>query len=333
MNLESLSREFQQRFDRKMAARERALIAARRAIRCSANAIRAIHRQDRDRAAELMEEARSSIQDGGEAVRDHPDVAFAGFLQDAQKEYVEARFTEAMVDGGAVPGPDDLGVQLAPYLNGMAEAASALGVPVVGGNVSLYNESRGRDIDPTPVVGMVGLIDDLERRPPGAVLVDGGRILLLGDAAVTSLAGSAWASTRGHVEGRLPAIDYDGHRALLELVRRLVADGVVAGIHDVADGGLGVALAEMAFAGDVGFRVTGVAGHAQLFSEAPSRVVVCALPDRAPEVMRRASEAGVPAALLGGSGGDRLVVEGLVDLALAEARDRWRSSLPEAVTP
>jgi len=69
-----------------------------------------------------MEEARSSIQEGGEAVRDHPDVAFAGFLQDAQKEYVEARFTEAMVDGGAVPGPDDLGVQLAPYLNGMAEA-------------------------------------------------------------------------------------------------------------------------------------------------------------------------------------------------------------------
>ena len=122
MNLESLSREFQQRFDRKMAARERALISARRAIRCSANAIRAIHRQDRGRAAELMEEARSSIQEGGEAVRDHPDVAFAGFLQDAQKEYVEARFTEAMVDGGAVPGPDDLGVQLAPYLNGMAEA-------------------------------------------------------------------------------------------------------------------------------------------------------------------------------------------------------------------
>ena len=112
MNLESLSREFQQRFDRKMAARERALISARRAIRCSANAIRAIHRQDRGRAAELMEEARSSIQEGGEAVRDHPDVAFAGFLQDAQKEYVEARFTEAMVDGG----------QLAPYLNGMAEA-------------------------------------------------------------------------------------------------------------------------------------------------------------------------------------------------------------------
>jgi translin len=122
VNLEPLSREFHQRFDLKMAARERALTAARRAIRSSANAIRAIHRQDRGRAAELMEEARAAISEGQESVRDHPDVAFAGFLQDAQKEYVEARVTEAMVDGGAVPGPDDLGVQMAPYLNGMAEA-------------------------------------------------------------------------------------------------------------------------------------------------------------------------------------------------------------------
>ena len=122
MNLEPLSREFHERFDRKMVARERALTAARRAIRSSANAIRAIHRQDRDGAEQLMEEARVSIAEGQDAVRDHPDVAFAGFLQDAQKEYVEARFTEALVDGGAVPGPADLGVQMAPFLNGMAEA-------------------------------------------------------------------------------------------------------------------------------------------------------------------------------------------------------------------
>jgi phosphoribosylformylglycinamidine synthase len=223
--------------------------------------------------------------------------------------------------------------QLSEAIDGMAEAARALDVPVVGGNVSLYNESRGRDIDPTPVVGMVGLIDALERRPPGAGLVEGGRILLLGDAAATSLAGSAWARTRGHAGGRLPDIDYDRHRALLELVRGLVADDVLAAIHDVSDGGLGVALAEMAFAGGVGFRVTGLGGHAELFSEAPSRVVVCVLPERAPEVLRRASEAGLPASLLGGSGGDRLIVEGLADLALVEARDGWRSALPEAVAP
>jgi translin len=122
VNLESFSQGFQQRFDAKMAARERALTAARRAIRSSANAIRAIHRLDRTRAQELMAEARASLEEGETAVRDHPDVAYAGFLQDAQKEYVEARVTEAMVDGGEVPSLDELGVQLAPFLNGMAEA-------------------------------------------------------------------------------------------------------------------------------------------------------------------------------------------------------------------
>ena len=120
---------------------------------------------------------------------------------------------------------------------------------------------------------------------------------------------------------------------MIDLVRSLVADGVLAGVHDVSEGGLGVALAEMAFAGGVGFRVTGVTDHAQLFSEAPSRVVVCALPAHAPEVLRRAADAGVPASLLGGSGGDRLVVEGLVDLDLADARMQWQSALPEAVAP
>jgi len=122
VDLQDLARQFQDRFDHKMAARERALSASRRAIRSSANAIRAIHREEPEAAHRLMEEARAAIEDGMAAVRDHPDVLFAGFLQDAQKEYVEARVTEVVIDGGEVPTPDELGVQLAPYLNGMAEA-------------------------------------------------------------------------------------------------------------------------------------------------------------------------------------------------------------------
>jgi phosphoribosylformylglycinamidine synthase len=223
--------------------------------------------------------------------------------------------------------------QLSEAIDGMAEAARALDVPVVGGNVSLYNESRGRDIDPTPVVGMVGLIDELDQRPPGARVVDGAQVLLLGEAGQTSLAGSAWARLRGHLGGELPAVDYGRHAALLSLVRGLVSDGMLAGVHDVSEGGIGVALAEMAFAGGVGFRVTALDDHAQLFSEAPSRVVVCATPDRAQEVLARAAEAGVPAARLGESGGDRLVVEGLVDFPLVAARKRWQSAVPEAVSP
>src|SRR5436190_24149791 len=105
-----------------MAAREKALPAARRSIRFSANAIRAIHRGETEKARELMQESAAAIREGMDATRDEPDVANAGFLQDAQKEYAEAQITAAIVAGGQVPGPDELGVQVAPYLNGMAEA-------------------------------------------------------------------------------------------------------------------------------------------------------------------------------------------------------------------
>src|SRR4051812_41603070 len=122
MAYEEFAREFQSRFDAKMAAREKALPAARRSIRASANAIRAIHRRDTGPARELMQQSADALREGLDAVRDHPDVANAGFLQDAQKEYAEARVTEAIVEGTQIPGPDQVGVQLAPYLNGMAEA-------------------------------------------------------------------------------------------------------------------------------------------------------------------------------------------------------------------
>jgi len=122
VNLSELAEEFQRRFEETMAGRERALTAARSSIRASANAIRAIHRGELDQAHRLMEESRSAIQAGRKAVRDdHPGVYFAGFLQDAQKEYAEARLTEAIVAGTDLPGPEDLEVELPPYLNGMAE--------------------------------------------------------------------------------------------------------------------------------------------------------------------------------------------------------------------
>jgi translin len=117
-----MSEEFRRRFDRKMAARERALPAARRSIRASANAIRAIHRGDLDEAHRLMEQSRAALADGREALASELDVYYAGFHQDAQKEYAEARLTEAIVTGADLPSIDDLGVDLAPYLNGMSES-------------------------------------------------------------------------------------------------------------------------------------------------------------------------------------------------------------------
>jgi len=222
--------------------------------------------------------------------------------------------------------------QLSEAVDGIAEACRELDLPVIGGNVSLYNESRGVDIDPTPVVAVLGVIDELVRRPPGVWLVDGGWLVLLGRTE-PNLAGSRWArDRRGHRGGRLAAPDWAGHRALLGLVAGLVADGVPAGVHDVADGGLGVALAEMAVRAGLGWRVGAVGGHAELFSESPSRVVVCAADEAARTVVEtRAAALGVPVTILGRAGGDRLVVEGLLDVGLAAATGAWRGALPDAV--
>ncbi len=239
--------------------------------------------------------------------------------------------------------------QLSEAIDGMGDACRALHLPVVGGNVSLYNESRGRDIDPTPVVAVVGLVDRLETPPPGVGLVDGTLVVVLG-AEHAALSGSRWAWDRGHRRGAPPALDLDAHAAACALVRDLVASELVLGVHDAAEGGLGLALAEMAVASGVGFRVAppegeppagdptgggpagGVAavpGHTWLFGEAPGRFVLAVDPAAAGEVQRRQAHASVPARVIGTAGGGRLVVEGVLDVSLADATAAWRGRLPD----
>jgi phosphoribosylformylglycinamidine synthase len=224
----------------------------------------------------------------------------------------------------------------------MAEACLALGLPVIGGNVSLYNESYGTDIDPTPVIGGLGLVEHLAARPPGVTLVDGGTLVLLDASAAgtyagrrpPSLAGSRWAvELRRHRNGTLPPIDLAGHGRLVAFVTELVAegvaggDGLVDGIHDVSGGGIGVTLAELAVRSGIGVQVSGVADHHELFTEAPSRVVVCTT--RSHDLLSRAADAGIGFRVLGTAGGDRIVVGDLVDLDLAEAAIAWRGRLPD----
>jgi phosphoribosylformylglycinamidine synthase len=221
--------------------------------------------------------------------------------------------------------------QLSESVDGMAEVCTALGLPVIGGNVSLYNESRGADIDPTPVVVVLGLIDSLTTRPPGIHLVEGGSLVLLGRTEPT-LGGSRWAlACREHRGGRLPALDLAVHQRLLTLVAALVNDRAVAGIHDVADGGLAVALAELAVQSQLGFRVHGIADHRALFGESPSRVVLCVEPGAEGAVLARAGAAGVLATTIGTVGGDRLIVDGVLDLGLAEATRAWQGAIPDAL--
>jgi len=122
VDLDGLADALHERFDAKTAAREKALPAARRSIRASANAIRAVHRGEFEAARDLIGQSRSALDEGMEGVEAHPDVRYAGYLLDAEKEYAEAGLTRSLVAGEELPGPDTLRVGDAPYLNGLAEA-------------------------------------------------------------------------------------------------------------------------------------------------------------------------------------------------------------------
>jgi phosphoribosylformylglycinamidine synthase subunit PurL len=222
--------------------------------------------------------------------------------------------------------------ELSESIDGMADACRVLGIPVIGGNVSLYNESRGRDIDPTPVVGVLGIVDRLHRRPPGVRVVEGHRLLLTGSPTEANLAGSRFAADAGLPRvGTLPSLDLAAVADTAELVRALVADGLVGGAHDVAEGGLAAALAELAIGGGVGISAARIHGAAELFSESPGRVVLSIAPEHLVEVEERHTAAGVGCVRLGLATGDRLTVKGLLDIALAELTTSWRDALPDAL--
>lgn len=224
--------------------------------------------------------------------------------------------------------------QLSEAIDGMAQACTALGIPVVGGNVSLYNESKGVDIDPTPVVAVLGLIDDLRPGVPVPALAPGSEVLLLGplEGPGVSLGGSRWAEERrGHRGGVLPELDLALHRRLLGLVAGLVSQRLVDGVHDVSDGGVAVALAEMCLKSGTGCRVSGIETHEALFGEGPSRVLVSVGAAQVRPVIAMCQDAGVGWLGLGRGGGERIVVEGWLDLPVHEATAVWEGALPAAL--
>lgn len=126
MNLEQIQQYCRDRLDRKTAGREAALSGSRTTIRHCANAIRALHREEWDEAQRLIDTAEKTLREAEAALRPFPEIFFAGFLMDAQKEYVEARATQAIIRGGQVPTPEELGVGEAPYLNGLGETVGEL---------------------------------------------------------------------------------------------------------------------------------------------------------------------------------------------------------------
>jgi phosphoribosylformylglycinamidine synthase subunit PurL len=215
-------------------------------------------------------------------------------------------------------------------IRGMADACRALGTPITGGNVSFYNGSGDSAIWPTPVVGMVGVLEDYRLRV-GAAFRPGSVIYLLGET-FAELGGSEYAEVvLGSVTGRPPALDPDREAALISFLIEAARGDLVATVHDCSDGGLAVALAESAMTADCGFAVSlphDLPSHVELFSESASRAVIAVDPSRADAVEALAAEHEVPFARLGETGGPRMVFGDVFEASVSDAREVYESAIP-----
>jgi phosphoribosylformylglycinamidine synthase len=246
--------------------------------------------------------------------------------------------------------------QLQEGVRGLGDASRALGLPVTGGNVSLYNESPGGSIAPTPEIGVVGLLDDVSSRV-GPGFVDAGDVVVLVGSATPGLLGSAYAELAGVApEDGPPSLDLAREAAVQAFVREAIARGLVASAQDVGGGGLAVAVAEGCLWGaddqgigaDLRLPVAG-APAVELYGESPSRLIVSARPRHVAAVVLLARQHGLPVETLGTVGGDRLVIElagqgatgaaegrgsrvaDAVDVSIAELRHAWDHGLAQAL--
>lgn len=235
--------------------------------------------------------------------------------------------------------PEDPAVmwQFAEAIAGLVDGCTALGLPVTGGNVSFYNQTGETAILPTPVVGVLGVIEDVARRTPIGFAAEGDLIVLLGDTR-DELAGSAWAEVaHDHLGGRPPAVDLDHERRLAEVLISASATGLLRSAHDLADGGLAQALTESVLRKGFGAEI-GLPQDADpfvwLFSESAGRVLVSLPAAHREALAARCREHRISCTELGRVGPDRepvLSVAGQFTLPLAELRAAWSATLPAAM--
>ena len=207
--------------------------------------------------------------------------------------------------------------------------ARALDFPIVSGNVSLYNETNGRAILPTPTIGGVGILDDFTAAMTLAFKVEGESILLIGDTHGWLGQSLYLREICGREEGAPPPVDLAAERRHGEFVRALIGAGLATAVHDVSDGGLLVALAEMAMASGIGAVLeapSGLTAHAFWFGEDQARYVVTT--KHAEEIMRRAEAASVAVTRLGATGGDVLAPVDERPITVTHLRERFERWLP-----
>jgi phosphoribosylformylglycinamidine synthase II len=227
--------------------------------------------------------------------------------------------------------PEDPSVmwQFIETVRGLADGCAILETPVTGGNVSFYNQTGQVAIHPTPVVGVLGVLDDVRRRLSIGFARPGGQVVLLG-ATAAEFGGSAWAQVaHGHLGGRPPAVNFVAERALAGLLASAAQAGLLDAAHDISDGGLAVALAESCLAGGQGCRVRLPGDRfVALFSESAARVVAAVCPGAEAEFAALCAAHGVPAQAVGTVGGAGLEVTGEFTVPLDELAAAHRQPLP-----
>ncbi len=219
--------------------------------------------------------------------------------------------------------------QFAEAVRGLADGCATLGMPVTGGNVSFYNQTEDAAIHPTPVVGVLGVHDDVRDRVTIGFASPGARIVLLGETR-PEFGGSAWAHVvHGHLGGSPPRVNLISERQLGHTLMAAAAGAMVDAAHDLSDGGLAVTLAESCLRGGLGCRIR-LPGDpfVWLFSESAARAVVAVRPGQEPAFDQLCADHGVPAMVLGAVGGDSLDVEGCFAIPLAELAAVHEHTLP-----
>jgi phosphoribosylformylglycinamidine synthase II len=226
--------------------------------------------------------------------------------------------------------------QFAEATRGLADGCRALATPVTGGNVSFYNSTADVAINPTPVVGVLGLFDDVARRTPLRFSAEGESVLLLGETR-EELGGSEWAwAEHRHLGGVPPVVDLDRERVLGEVLVAGSRDGMLSSAHDLSDGGLAQALVESALAGGIGARIVlpaGLSPFVQLFSESAGRAVVTVPRSEELRFTEMCDARGLPCARIGVTDGVRLDVQDVLSLELEDLREAHEATLPALFGP
>lgn len=227
--------------------------------------------------------------------------------------------------------------QIAGSIRGLGEAARQFDIPVVSGNVSLYNQTHGQGIQPTPLLAVVGLLNDVSKALPSQFNTAGDCILLLGDTRETDLGGSAYLAFQHGIErGQLPALDYEAEQRVCDLVRSLSDRRLIHSCHDLSEGGLGVALAECCFrdynvplGASLSLSQKSARPDALLFSESGARFLLSMPVGAVAEVQAAAAAAGVPIGGQGTVGGDLISVEGVASVPAQTAFKAWFNGLDQ----